>query len=111
MINKMKSNKGFSLVELLVSISLLTIMAVAFLPLLTTSYSGIQKSGERNNAINLAQQEIEQRFSKGAEKSDTQITIRFPGVELFKIEGEIIIFNEEYGEEHSVELDVFIPEK
>ncbi len=106
------SNRGFSLVELLVSISLLTILAICFLPLLTTSYSGIQVAGDRNKAINIAQEKIERSFNQGAkDDARSEITINFPGGDTFKIEGENIKVNEEYGEDSSIEFDVFIPKK
>lgn len=111
MIKMLNNNKGFSLVELLVSIVLLTILAIAFLPLLTTSYSGIHGAGERNIAMNEAQKKLEISFNNGTNKAIAEVEIRFSGVGTFKIVGENIKVREHYGDGSSIEIDAFIPKK
>ena len=51
--------KGFTLIEIVVTIAILGIMVVAFLPLLSNSTSGIFRSGQRGYALYQAQTKIE----------------------------------------------------
>ncbi len=53
--NKMKAQNGFSLAELLVSLSIIGIVVVAFVPVFNGSLSNLINSGKRSNAINIAQ--------------------------------------------------------
>ena len=55
----MKSEKGFTLIEILVSLVLLSMIAVAFLSALATSSKAILIVDERSTAINLACRQME----------------------------------------------------
>lgn len=51
--------KGFTLIEIIVSIAILGIIAVAFLPLISSSISGIFRPGQRAEALFQAQSKLE----------------------------------------------------
>jgi prepilin-type N-terminal cleavage/methylation domain-containing protein len=110
--NKKMSKNGFSLIELLVSIALLTIMAIGFMPLLTSSYTGIFSSGDKNKVIDQAQKEIEQLFYTGSDEEE-ELSVVFIDVDTieFKIPGEYINIEKTYGDGKSVTFDVFIPKR
>ena len=55
----MKSQKGFSLIEVLISLALLGMIAVAFLSALATSFRATLIMDERATARNLATSEME----------------------------------------------------
>ena len=54
------------------------------------TFTGIHEVGERNNAVNLAQQTVERRFKQGADHdNESHIIISFPGGKSFEITGEL----------------------
>ena len=113
MIMEKKNIRGFSLIELLVSIALLAILAIGFIPLMTNSYTGIYVSGEKNKAIDLAQKEIEQLFTNGTTIED-KISIEFingGNTTEFEISGEYVNIEKTYDNGKSVTFDVFIPKQ
>lgn len=56
------SKKGFTLVEILVAIALIGIIAVAFLPLLTFSYTHLLDAKRYTTDLNAIQQEVEKKM-------------------------------------------------
>ena len=61
----MKSEKGFSLIEVIISLALLGIIAVAFLSALSTASSVTLTTDERQTASNLAETQMEYVRSQG----------------------------------------------
>lgn len=53
------NNKGFTLLELLISLSIITIILLAFSTIIISSIKGNTKNDKDINALNLAQSEIE----------------------------------------------------
>jgi len=51
--------KGMTLVEIIVSIAILGIIAVAFLPVFTTGFSSVFHAGNKSEALYRAQQDME----------------------------------------------------
>lgn len=54
-----KTNKGFTLLELLISISIISIIVLAFSTMIMSSIKGNTKNDKDISALNLAQSEIE----------------------------------------------------
>ena len=52
------NNKGFTLLELLISLSIITIILLAFSTIIISSIKGNTKNDKDINALNLAQSEI-----------------------------------------------------
>lgn len=73
-----KLNNGFTLVEIILSIAILGIIAVAFLPIFTTGIKGIANSGSRSKSSYQAQDAIELKQSIGASSTSAPLTIVFP---------------------------------
>jgi len=69
----MKSEKGFSLIEVLVSLVLLSMIAVGFLSALATSYRAALIVDERTTARNLATSQMEYVKSQNYAASYGQI--------------------------------------
>lgn len=110
---KKLNNKGFSLIELLVSVTLLFILAAGFIPLLTHSYTNILSAGEKNKSANLAQGEIEQLFSVGTTDDIDVIAISFvdgKNVTTIEVTGKKISIEKGTGD-NKVIYDVFIPKR
>ncbi|HHW28251.1 MAG TPA: prepilin-type N-terminal cleavage/methylation domain-containing protein [Syntrophomonadaceae bacterium] len=94
-----KSTEGFTLVEVLVSIAILTIIVVALLLLFNQSLITVIKSG--NKAVNIyeGQTKLESELAEGVTAEDYTLIMNFDGEEI-KIKGKIITENG---------LTVFIP--
>ena len=76
----MKSEKGFSLIEMLVSLAILAIIAVVFLGGLATSYKGTLIVDEHATAQNLAGNQMEYVKSQAyAGAYETQIPDEYQG--------------------------------
>jgi len=75
--NKMKAKNGFSLVELLVSLSIIAIVVVAFVPVFNGSLSNLINSGKRSSAINIAQKNIEDAVLAGTNLSTYTMNLNF----------------------------------
>lgn len=74
------NTKGFTLVEILVSIALLGIMAISMLPLFTNGYRWIINAGNKSKIIYVAQEQVENKIVQGASNTLKEITITFPSV-------------------------------
>lgn len=114
MLKKKLTNKGFSLIELLVSATLLLILAAGFFPLFTNSYISIFSTGEKNKAVNLAQKEIEQWFSLGTTYDIDVLSINFIDIDattVFKIDGEKVKIIKPYDNGKTISFEVFIPKR
>lgn len=61
-----RSRKGFTLVEVVVSILIVTIVSVGFLVMFTSAYSGFFMLGSRTRAVNEAQSLIETYYTSPA---------------------------------------------
>lgn len=106
---KDRSNNGFTLTEVLVALSILLIISVAFLTLLTNSYSDIVISGLKNKALHELQSRIEHSVAEGLPSTDKEVIISFPGVENpIKVTGSIIK-EEMTVNKRKISIAVFIP--
>ena len=102
-------HRGFTLVELLVALSILLIISVAFLTLFVNSYWDITRSGIKNRGLYEAQQSIEQAISTDYSGDETELNISFPGIDdPITIEGVIVTEDVDVkGKKSSV--SIFIP--
>ena len=57
------NEKGFTLVEVVVSIALVGILAITFIPILSAQYINIYKSGDKSKATYDAMEKVEERVS------------------------------------------------
>lgn len=58
-----QQNKGFTLVEVLVALSIITIIVISFTALLTSSYVNIISAGKKSLASYSVQEEMEERIA------------------------------------------------
>ena len=68
---------GFSMVELLVSLAIMAITVIAFIPVFNGSLSSILNSGTKSNAINAAQKNIEDALRSGTNLSTYTMNLTF----------------------------------
>ena len=62
-----RSNRGYTLIELLITISILAVLIVPFITLFTTSHLSIANSGRQSKAVNLCRGQAEMLRSAGYE--------------------------------------------
>lgn len=86
----MKNNdKGMTLIEVMVSIAILGILAVAFLPMFSTGIRFLVMNGKKIEEMYENQEAIEQKVAQGAAVDTTKMTIVFPG-KTIEVNGENI---------------------
>lgn len=82
--NYSESKKGFTLIEVIISISILAIISIAFLSIFGNSITGIWESGRKNISHYEAQNMIESNISNPSNlpgnvtTEPVSITLKFP---------------------------------
>ncbi len=101
--------KGFTLVELLIAISILMVIIFSFTLLFTTSFSGIFGAGRKSEALFRAQEEMDNKIASGLEEQydETTLEIKFDYLTLI-VTGEVKQVDYEY-EEHTDTIKYFLP--
>lgn len=78
----LKSSHGFSLIELIVALSMIGLLVAIFFPLIANSYYGISSTGHRNQVLYKVQQGAESNSANSEVSYTTQTsypqTISFP---------------------------------
>lgn len=113
MISKLKSNKGFSLLEVLVSVTLIGIMIIPITNMVTTSIKTNKKSETKQYATLLGQEILEQLdlLEDGAKYQDNikQSLITLPSGDLLK-GNNLGYYNLYYSLEKKVEANTYLIE-
>jgi prepilin-type N-terminal cleavage/methylation domain-containing protein len=91
-----KSSHGFSLIELLIAMSIIGLLVAVFFPVIANSYYGIRSAGQKNKVIYQVQQDVENNLltSNTTEQADQQI-ISFPsvGISNLTVKGKLVTIN------------------
>ncbi len=101
-----KQDSGFTLVEVLVAISILLIVAAAMAGLFTGSFQGVVSSGERSEALFELQKQAEQDLASADIGSDI-IKIEFVDVSISGRQGTL---RRSFSNGKEVVINVFIPD-
>jgi len=113
--NIVKNKAGFTLVEIIVSVAILSIIIFAFSILFTTSFSGIFSAGRKSEALFKVQEEMDKKIAEGLSNNfdssnPDQLTIEFD-YRTVTVEGEIKEEQISYdNEERLVDLFYFMPD-
>ncbi|RCX13793.1 prepilin-type N-terminal cleavage/methylation domain-containing protein [Anaerobacterium chartisolvens] len=104
------NNKGFTFIEVIVCIFILSITIAAFTALFAGSYSAIFGTGYKSRAVFEAQEKIERAVAEGEAGEEHDMTITFPGSPSVTIrsEGEIIKKNAEVNGQR-FDVSTFVP--
>lgn len=118
---KYLTNKGFALIELLISLVILAIIVVPLTTLLTSSFSGVFSAGDRSTSQYKAQDAMENSISgNSVSYPDTNITtntidnfiITFDGTPLTLSVEEVnvsVYYTDSYGNDRETTLKSFVP--
>lgn len=108
--NSKKSNiNGMTLIEVIVSLAIFGIIAVAFLNVFVSGFLGVISSGKRTEVGYLAQQAVEETINEIDIGSD-KVTIVFSGGPTLEVEGNTIVQEVNNGKE-SITITTFIPNR
>jgi len=106
--NLVKQN-GFSLVEVLIAVTILLLMVVTFTVLFTSTFDNIITSGRKSEALYLSQQKVDTAVTPDS-TSFVELEISFTGVNPIVVEGQHNIYSQEYKTGRYVSVDLFIPD-
>lgn len=116
MVKLKKDEKGFSLLEVLVAMIVLSLVILSFSGLFSGGYKAISDGGNKSEALFSAQQFMEYAILNGDDYSQVTVTtgnllqFNFPGTDPFDISGNIIIVTEDYhGGNKPISLTTFVP--
>ncbi|QZY56983.1 type IV pilus modification PilV family protein [Crassaminicella profunda] len=105
----LSDKKGFTLIEIIISLAILGIIVVSFTTTFTSSFSGIFSSGKKSQALHQAQIQMDRKINSVTTGSDT-LNIKFLGISQITVLGKKEIVNVEY-KDHNVSLTTFIPNR
>ncbi len=102
-----KSVPGFTLIEVVISLAILTILIIGFLSLFTTSLIGIYGAGDKGVAYSDAQSDIEARLGTREALAADDLELFFNG-KKYSIPGGLVESTQTEGQRSST-LETFIP--
>jgi len=101
--NRQRQKDGFTLVETVVAMFILSIIAAAYVGLFTTSYGGIFSAGRKSEAIYSAQKDADEKFISGAANNAESIDIILTNTEDSSVESNLKINGEIHESEGAYE--------
>lgn len=113
MFEVINNRRGFTLVEILVALSILSIIIFSFAPLISSSFSNIYTAGRKSDALYQAQEQMENKLVEEIteDKELTELTITFQEIsEEITVNGTEEQFTYTY-DGHSGILTAFIAKK
>lgn len=84
----MHDKKGFTLVEVILSLAILGILCIAFLPAFTSGFKGIFRAGQNNRELFVAQKEMENIIDVDSIVTNGQLDIEFSGTTTISLDGQ-----------------------
>jgi len=106
-----KKEEGFTIIEVLIALTILVIIIFSFTTLYTTSFTGIFRAGDKSEALFDLQEEIDNAIAEGpsSEFEEATLTIKFDNEEV-TVSGKPKHIVQEY-EDRSVDLFYFLPDQ
>lgn len=105
----MKQRKGLTLIEVIITIAIISIMALVVLGVFNTGIRSIFKSGDRTDKVFEVKKEIDQKIidNENNTSGSDEVTVNIPGIGDKIIKGTIIT-NTEYDD---LNITTFVPNK
>lgn len=112
------NEKGFTLIEVMISMMLVGVLAIGFIPILTSQYVNVYKSGNKSEATYKALEKVEKQTSdpesstKKVGDSTEDVEIKFGNKPVIKTEvKDIEVKGTSTNNEQETELKVGVPIK
>lgn len=105
----MKQRKGLTLIEVIITIAIISIMAVVILSIFNTSIISIFKSGNRTDKVFEVKKEIDQKIIDNESNTTgiDEVTVIIPGIGDKTIKGTMI----KNTEHNDLNITTFVPNK
>ncbi|GAB6182086.1 hypothetical protein JCM14036_34050 [Desulfotomaculum defluvii] len=114
MYKPVRNIKGFTLMEIMIAMSVIAIIIAAFAPLLSSSYSAIFSAGRQSNTLYTIQQKLESDIAGYDNTGEETLNLYFTNFTL-NVQGAKIIKNEKYtesnGQERTIKVETFVANK
>lgn len=99
--NALRNQKGLTLIEILIGMAILGIISISFIPVLTSTFIQIYRSGSRTEAQYSNQRILEkilagENIQEGVTKSGRTLSIKFDALADIDVSGWIIEVEESY---------------
>lgn len=102
-----KSTRGMTLIELVIAFAILSVIVIVFLSLFTGSLIWILGAGDKGEALNLSQDDVESRIGREEAIDSLDLELVFDG-QSYTINGGLINSNEKIGGKNS-QIEAFVP--
>ena len=106
-----RSNRGFSLVEIIVAMTVLLIVIFAFSTIFTFAFGGIFSQGRKSEALYEVQKDLEALYEAQESGDGNTLEIRFDSADDVSVDGEEVEQNYTYEEDKTGIIYTFIPNK
>jgi prepilin-type N-terminal cleavage/methylation domain-containing protein len=85
------SEQGFTLIEVIAAVMIISLVAVTFLPLITSSIQRIKEAGRRMQELYALRSEMERAISSEQSSAvEQELTVRGPGSFRRTVKGKVI---------------------
>lgn len=106
----MKNREGLTLIEIVISIAIISIIAITILGIFNISVTNIFKAGQRTNEVLNVKESVDDEIKVNESKTDgiDKVTITIDGIESQEIEGTFIDKN---SGNFNINIRTFVPDK
>ena len=105
----MKNNKGLTLIEIVITIAIISIMTIAVLTMFNISITNISKSGNRTERVLRMKEEVDEEIINNKEKTTNtdKVKVTIDGIiKDREVDGKIIEIKDS-----DIKITTFIPNK
>ena len=84
------SEQGFTLIEVIAAVMIISLVAVTFLPLITSSIQRIKEAGRRMQELYELRSDMERAISEQSSAVEQELTVGGPGSFRRTVKGKVI---------------------
>ncbi len=103
----MKKRNGMTLIELIISLAILSLILISFLSMFTTGVLTVYRAGNKAEAYAKAQEDLEERIARGEAIETNDLSITFDGV-TYDVPGGLVETTQ-YARDAQSSMEVFVP--